>query len=173
MKAEKLTDIKKELTHKTGKELIELTLRLAKYKKDNKELLSYLLYYAEDPMQYAEALKTELEPEFQAFQKHHYYSTKALRKILRTLSRHIKYTASKQVEAELLIWYCRNFLKYADLKTSHKPLRMLLIKQLEKILKALPKLHEDLQFDYRQEVGELVEEARQTTRWFGKSELNL
>ena len=76
MKAEKLTDIKKELTHKTGKELIELTLRLAKYKKDNKELLSYLLYYAEDPMQYAEALKRELEPEFQEFQKHHYYSGK-------------------------------------------------------------------------------------------------
>jgi hypothetical protein len=173
MKAEKLTDIKKELTHKTGKELIELILRLAKYKKENKELLSYLLYYSEDPMQYAEELKKELEPEFKSFQKHYYYSTKALRKILRTLSRHIKYTGSKQVEAELLIWYCRNFLLHADLKTTHKPLRTLLIRQLQKIVNALPKLHEDLQFDYRQEVEQLIEEARRNTRWFTKSELTL
>lgn len=173
MKAEKLTDIKKELTSKSPKELTELILRLAKYKKENKELLSYQLYYSQEPMDYAEALKEELAPEFSGLQKHYYYSTKGLRKILRTLNRHIKYTASKQVEAELLIWYCNNFMLFADMKTSHKPLQTLLVKQLQKITKVLPKLHEDLQFDYQQEFEQLVEAAEQQIRWFSKKELDL
>ncbi|HEY0900119.1 MAG TPA: hypothetical protein VGD90_12345 [Sphingobacteriaceae bacterium] len=173
MKAEKLTDIKKELTYKNEKELTDLTLRLAKYKKENKELLSYLLYYADDPMQYAEMLKTELEPEFATLQKHYYYSSKSLRKILRTLNRHIKYTGSKQVEAELLLWFSKNYLEFADLKTTHKPLRLLLIRQLQKISKVLPKLHEDLQFDYQQEFDHVIEKAEQGIRWFSKKELDL
>lgn len=173
MKGEKLINIKKELATYSDKELTEFLLRLAKYKKENKELLSYLLYYADDPMQYAETLKSELEDEFSSLQKHYYYSSKSLRKILRTLNRHIKYTASKQVEAELLIWFCKNYLRYADLKTSHNPLRTIFARQLEKIYKLIPKLHEDLQFDYQHEFEGLLDEAEASIKWFRKKDLKL
>lgn len=168
MKLEKLSNIKKELSGKSVQELTDLCLRLAKYKKENKELLNYLLFDSEEPLQYAEQVKSFLEDDFKTLQKHYYYSTKSLRKILRLINRHAKYTASKEVEIELLIWFCYNFLKYADTRSSHKPLQALLTRQLEKIQGLFPKLHEDLAFDYRQEYDLLIEEAGKKIKEFGK-----
>jgi hypothetical protein len=169
MKPEKLSDIKKELLQKNIPQLADICLRLAKYKKENKELLHYLLYDSDEPMEYAAKVKSFLEEDFSTIQKHYYYSTKSLRKILRLMNRHAKYTASKQVELELSLWFCTNFLLYADLRTSHKPLQGLLTRQIEKISKLIPKLHEDLQFDYQQEFEELLLAASQKTRWISKS----
>lgn len=141
--------------------MTDLCLRLAKYKKDNKELLNYLLFDADNPLQYAEQVKQFLEEDFKTLQKHYYYSTKSLRKILRLLNRHAKYTASKEVEIELLIWFCNNFLKYADTRSKHKPLLGLFLRQLQKIQALIPRLHDDLAFDYQQEYDLLINEARQ------------
>lgn len=159
MKPEKLTDIKKELLTLDLKELVEICLRTAKYKKENKELLNYLLFYADDALQYAELIKSSLEPEFKTLQKHNYYSVKTLRKILRAMNRHIKFTGSKQVEVEMALWFCRNFLQFADTTSSHKPLKALFFRQMERAFKSLPKLHEDLQFDYQQEFESLEADA--------------
>ena len=41
--------VKKELKNLDNEKLIELCLRLAKHKKENKELLSYLLFEADFP----------------------------------------------------------------------------------------------------------------------------
>lgn len=169
MKPEKLSDIKKELSRRSVQELTEICLRIAKYKKENKELLNYLLFDSSDPLSYAEQVKSFLEEDFKTMQKHYYYSTKSLRKILRLMNRYAKYTASKQVEIELSLWFCNNYLEYADLRTSHKALQGLLIRQLEKISKTLPKLHEDLQFDYQSEFEELLLKAEKQARWISKS----
>ncbi|WP_411272894.1 hypothetical protein [Daejeonella sp.] len=169
MKPEKLSDIKKELAGLTVQELTEICLRIARYKKENKELLNYLLFDSEDPLSYAEKLKAFLEEDFKSIQKSYYYSTKSLRKILRLMNRYVKYTGNKQVEIELSLWFCNSFLFYADLGTSHKPLQGLLIRQLEKISKILPKLHEDLQFDYQGEFENLIHTADDKARWVSKS----
>ncbi len=169
MKPEKLGDIKKELLSRSVQELTDICLRLAKYKKENKELLNYLLYDAAEPLEYANQVKLFLEEEFKNLQKHYYYSTKSLRKIIRLINRHAKYTASKQVELELALWFCDNFLLYADLRTSHKPLQGLLTRQFEKISKLIPKLHEDLQFDYKKEFETLLLDASKRVRWINKS----
>lgn len=169
MQSNTLLEQKKALAQLEKKDLIDLCIRLSKYKKENKELLSYLLYDAHDPLQYAEQVKALLEPEFKTIQKNsYYYSTKSLRKILRTLNRHIKYTLLKQVELELLLWFCINYLKYTDNKTSHKPLQNIFIRQLEKIKKAISKLHEDLQFDYQSEFEDLIHTANKQLNWFSK-----
>lgn len=161
-----LKEIKKELGHLSQAQLSDISLRLAKYKKDNKELLVYLLYHADDPLSYADEIKASLADDFANLPSGYYYSTKTLRKILRTLSRHAKYTASKQAELELLVWFCKNFLEHADLRTSHKPLQGLFNRQAEKILKIIPKLHEDLQFDYQQEINEIIAVAKSKLRGF-------
>jgi hypothetical protein len=93
-----------------------------------------------------------------------------MRKIIRLINRYAKYTGSKQVETELALWFCINFLKYADLRTSHKPLQGLLTRQFEKIIKLLPKLHEDLQFDYQKEFESVVINASEQTRWVNKNQ---
>lgn len=169
MKPEKLTIIKKELNGLSVEQLTEICLRLSKYKKDNKELLNYLLFDANDPLGYAEQVKVYLDEEFKILPKHYYQSSKTLRKILRLMNRHAKYTASRQVEMEMLLWFCNNFLKYADTSTSHKPLQAIFIRQLEKIKGLLPKLHEDLQFDYTQEFDALLVKATEKLRWINSS----
>jgi len=169
MKPEKLITIKKELNGLSIQQLTEICLRLAKYKKDNKELLNYLLYDASDPLAYAGQVKVFLEEDFKTLPRPYYQSSKTLRKILRIMNRHAKYTVSKQVELELLIWFCNSFLKYGDTGTSHKPLQALFIRQLDKIKGVLPKLHEDLQFDYTQEFENLIEQSSEKIRWISKN----
>jgi len=170
MKPEKLSDLKKVLLVLNTTELTEICLRLAKYKKENKELLAYLLFDANEPMKYAEDVKSFLITDFNAMQKHYFYSTKSLRKIIRLINRYAKYTGSKQVETELSIWFCTNYLIYTDLRTSHKPLQGLLTRQFEKITKLLPKLHEDLQFDYQKEFESLIISAAKQAKWVNKNE---
>ena len=170
MKPEKLSDLKKVLLVLSVPELTEICLRLAKYKKENKELLAYLLFDANEPMKYAEDVKSFLIADFNNMQKHYFYSTKSLRKIIRLINRYAKYTGSKQVETELCIWFCTNYLTSADLRTTHKPLQGLLTRQFEKIIKLLPKLHEDLQFDYQKEFEALIIKAAQQAKWVNKSE---
>ena len=170
MKPEKLSDLKKELTGLSAHQLTDICLRLAKYKKENKELLTYLLFDADNPMKYAEEVKNFLLEDFKTMQKHYYYSTKSMRKIIRLINRYAKYTGSKEVETELALWFCINFLIFADLKTSHKPLQGLLTRQFEKITRLIPKLHEDLQFDYQKEFEIVVINASEQTRWVNKSQ---
>lgn len=170
MKPEKLSDLKKELLGLSVHDLTDICLRLAKYKKENKELLTYLLFDSSNPMQYAEEVKLFLLEDFKTMQKHYYYSTKSMRKIIRLINRYAKYTGSKEVETELALWFCSNFLKFADLKTSHKPMQGLLTRQFDKIIKLIPKLHEDLQFDYRKEFELIVINASEQTHWVYKSQ---
>ncbi len=168
MKPEKLTVLKKDLNGLAAQQLIEICLRLAKYKKDNKELLSFLLYHSADPLAYAEEVKTFLQPDFKALPRNYYQMNKSLRKILRLLNRYAKYTASKQAELELLLWFCRNYIAYSDTHTHHKPLQLVFTRQVEKIRQIIAKLHEDLQFDYSQEVETLLTEAEARLSWFSK-----
>jgi hypothetical protein len=170
MRVEKLSDIKKELKSLNSETLTEICLRLAKYKKDNKELLAYLLYDAHDPLQYAEEVKAELTENFKSLSRSSYTATKEVRKIVRLFSKYTKYTGSKEVEIELLIWFCRSYLEFADTRSSHKPLLTILTRQLEKIKRLLPKLHEDLQFDYGEAYKQLIEEADQKVRFFNKQD---
>ena len=163
MKPEKLSNLKKELNERSLHELREICLHLAKYKKENKEYLNYLLFDSRDPMKYAEEVKTFLLDDFKGLNNHYYHSTKSMRKIIRTMTKHAKYTGSKQVEIELSLWFCNNFLKYVDLTTNYRPMYSLLSSQFGKIMKLIPKLHEDLQFDYQKEFEIVFQNASKQT----------
>ena len=72
MNPAKLNDLKKELLNLDSKALVEICLRVAKYKKENKELVNYLLFNAEEPLEYAELVKSSLLEEFENLSKHYY-----------------------------------------------------------------------------------------------------
>ena len=157
MKAATLHELKQELMHLPPKEVLDLCLRLGRFKKENKELLTYLIFEAHDERAFIANIKTDIDTEFAAIPKDNnlYLVKKTLRKILRTINKYIRFTGSKIVEVELLLYYCK-VLKQSGIPI-HKTtaLTNLYEGQLKKIKKALPALHEDLQYDYTRELEEL------------------
>ena len=157
MKAASISDIKQELTNLQPAKLLDLCLRLAKYKKDNKELLNYLLFEANDEQTYISNVKTEMEKAFAEInQSNLYFAKKSLRKILRNTAKHIRYTASKQAEVELLLHFCQT-LKHSGIPLKNSTvLNNLYQFQLKKVAKVIATLHEDLQYDYLKELNQLM-----------------
>ncbi|RKR83461.1 hypothetical protein BDD43_3670 [Mucilaginibacter gracilis] len=168
-----LLEIKKELQQLNGKQAAELVLRMARYKKENKELLAYLLFDADNEMAFADSFKQDVGLMMSQLPSLSYQAAKVLRKTLKQITKYAKFTASKQVEVELLMNFCRNYVEYVDRRTSYKPLRLILTKQLEKIKKVIAKLHEDLQFDYTREFDELLDDAVTRLPWLYKHDLML
>lgn len=156
MKTASVSEIKQELISASPKELLALCLRLVKYKKDNKELLNYLLFEANDLHGYIENIKAEIDEQFtQINYSNLYFVKKSLRKILRTTNKYIKYTASKETEVELLIYFCGK-IKSSTIKISKSTaltnLYNILIKKIKTVAATL---HEDLQHDYNKEIDQL------------------
>ena len=153
MKAASISDIKQELNNLPTVKLLELCLKLAKYKKDNKELLNYLLFEEHDEQAYINNVKKQTEEEFEDINKSNlYFVKKSLRKILRNLSKHIRYTSSKQAEVELIMHFCST-LKNAGIPLKNSTvLNNLYQFQIKKVAKVIATLHEDLQYDYLKEL---------------------
>ena len=156
MKAASISEIKIELNNLPASQLAALCLQLAKYKKDNKELLSYLLFEETDMPAYIESVKKEMDAQFaQINSSHLYFAKKSLRKILRITGKHIRYTGSKQAEAELLIYFCRQLKNSGIHFETSTVLTNLYQAQLKKINAAIAGFHEDLQYDYLKEIKKL------------------
>jgi hypothetical protein len=156
MKTASLNEVRKSLNSLTNKELIEICLRMAKYKKDNKELFTYLLYYSGDEQGYINSVKEEVNRLLNDINRSNsYYAMKGIRKSLRLTNRFIRYSGIKQTEVELLMHFC-NRLKVSGIPIhSTTALNNLYQRQLMKIRKAIASLHEDLQFDYGEEMKRL------------------
>lgn len=156
MKAATIHELQKELSALEPKQLKELCIRLAKYKKDNKELLSYLLFEAHDEKTYIKNIKEEIDILFAEMNRSNAYLTKkSLRKILRFINKFIKYSGIKQTEIELRIYFCTK-VKTSDIPIeTNTVLSNLYNREIEKIKTTFTKLHEDLQYDYKEELEKL------------------
>ena len=156
MKTASISEIKIELNNLPAPQLAALCLQLAKYKKDNKELLSYLLFEETDMAAYIESVKKEMDAQFAEINTSQlYFAKKSLRKILRITGKHIRYTGSKQAEAELLIYFCQQ-LKNSGIRFETSTVLVNLYQaQLKKINTAIAGFHEDLQYDYLKEIKKL------------------
>ena len=149
MKAATIQELKQELTNRPPKELVEICIRLTKYKKENKELLNYLLFESYDELGYTDTVKREMDEAFEELPKSTpYQNKKVLRKILRTVSRYSKFMASKQAEVELLIYFCEKVKATGIRMNKSAMLTNLYNQQLKKIHGVLESLHEDLRYDY-------------------------
>lgn len=157
MKAATIHELKKELQQLDPPRLAELCIALAKYKKDNKELLAYLLFESGDKPGFIREVKGLVDEGFGALDARDnlYFLKKSIRKILRLTNKYVKYMGDKQAEVELLAHFC------LELKRSRIPfhkstaLSNLYDSQVKKIRKALSMLHEDLQYDYQEMLEKL------------------
>lgn len=157
MKAASVNELKEELKQLPANKLVDICLRLAKYKKENKELLNYLLLESDDEEGYVNAVKSEITNEFSNVNSSNlYFAKKTIRKILRIANKHIRYIGTKQAEAELLIYFC-TVLKDSGIAFSKSTaLNNLYQAQIKKARKAVDTMHEDLQYDFKKELDKLV-----------------
>ena len=156
MKAVTVKELNQELTYRTPKELREICLRLSRFKKENKELLTYLLFESSSEPAYIENVKKEMDEQFdQINKKNYYFIKKSVRKILKNTRKYIRYSQKKQTEVDLLLYFCAKLKKLSPTIQRNTSLMNLYNRQIDTIIKKLPGLHEDLQYDYGLELSEL------------------
>ena len=149
MKAVTIKEISQELFNLTPKELRDLCLRLSRFKKENKELLTYLLFESSDEASYVESVKKEIDQQFEKINKRSYYFIKkGLRRILFNTRKYIRYSHNKKTEIDLLIYYCSKMKEFSPSIQGNAALRNHYIRQIRTIREKLGSLHEDLQYDY-------------------------
>lgn len=158
MKTATVKQLKDELKHSSTEELMHLCLRLSRFKKENKELLTYLLFEAHDEAGYIENVKQEIDLQFETINTDSYfYIKKSVRKILRLIKKYSRYSLKKETEVELLLYFCQ---KLKDFKPSIKrnvTLTNIYDRQIAAIKKIITGLHEDLQYDYTMALEDLEE----------------
>ena len=153
MKAASLADIKRELKQRKPEELLAICLRLGRFKKDNKELLTYLLFEAGDEESYISLLKEDVDDMMDEINMSHlYYVKKGLQKIVRSLNKSLRYSGQKQTEVEVRMYFCQCIRKSGIAIERHTTINNLYHREIKRIEKALCGLHEDLQADYKYEL---------------------
>ena len=153
MKSASLKQIKDELKVLPDVELKELILQLARRKKENKEILTYLLFYRNSEDLYIDAVKSLLDEELMSINTSTYYwMKKTIRKVNRLMNKHIRFSGKPETETELRLHFCRMLAELEPSITGNKVLHNLFIRELDKVSRSLKKLHEDLQYDYKREI---------------------
>lgn len=156
MKAVTVSQLKKELVTCSQTELVELCLRLSKFKKENKELLTYLLFESSDETGYVESVKTLINEQFEDINTNNfYYIKKSIRKILRLIKKFSRYSLKKETEVELLIHFCQKLKAFKPSIEKNRMMINLYDRQVALIKKMVDTLHEDLQYDYQVQIDEL------------------
>ncbi|MEQ1553915.1 MAG: hypothetical protein ABL929_07050 [Ferruginibacter sp.] len=145
MKTASLKELKQELENTPTEVLLELCIKLTKYKKENKELLTYLLFEEGNENNYVNSIKTIIDELFETINKTQmYFAKKTLRKIVRIANKYIKYSNSKTTEPDVLLHFCKK-MKALNIYLS----------QIKKIKKAIAAMHDDEQYDYLKLLTEL------------------
>jgi hypothetical protein len=156
MKAVTVNQLKKELITCNPNELVELCLRLSKFKKENKELLTYLLFESSDESGYIESVKSEIDAQFENINTNSYfYIKKSVRKILRLIKKFSRYSLKKETEVELLLYFCLKLNTFKPSIYKNTTLTNMYSRQLLLIKKIVASLHEDLQYDYQIQIDNL------------------
>lgn len=157
MKAVSIKELKDELTNCSPSDLRDLCLHLARFKKENKELLTYLLFEAADESLYITNVKEEVDEQFLLINKKSpYLIKKSFRKILRTIRKYSRYSKKKETEVELMVYFCTRLKKFTPSVGSNTGLHNFYLRQIDAIRKKVSLLHEDLQFDYKEELDRLA-----------------
>jgi phosphoglycerate-specific signal transduction histidine kinase len=160
MKAATVAQIRKELKYRSSDELEQLCLRLARFKKENKELLTYLLFESDDEAAYLEHIKDHISEMFDDINtSSYYYIKKSVRKILRETKKFIRYSSVKESEVELLLFFCKQLREMRPKIDSNRTLMNIFDRQVQLIKSKIKGLHEDLQYDYTNELNNIIQQS--------------
>lgn len=161
MKSLSISQLKQEMKNRSSSDLLDVCLRLAKFRKENKELLTYLLFEVQDERSYIEAIKSEMDQQFiEINQSNIYFAKKSIRKIVRSTNKYIRFSGMKHTEVELLMHFCKRLAESGIPLKNSLALENIYLRQVQKIKKASHSLHEDLQYDYGEELKSIENLAK-------------
>lgn len=152
MKAASIAELKKALVRLEQGELLDACLRLARFKKDNKELLTYLLFLSENEQAYANFLCEEIDEQFELTPNAH---KKTLRKTIRNMDKCLRFSGNKETEAQVRIHFCRTLAASDTPLRRNKVMLNMFNGQLKKIRRVIDSFHEDVQYDYHHVIREM------------------
>lgn len=154
MKTASVKELKEELKFRSDEDLIKIVLRLSRFKKENKELLTYLLFESTDEDDYIDKVKALMDNLFLALNTaNNYRLQKGVRKVLRETKKYARYSGNKETEVALLIHFCRLMRETHPQVLRSKTMRDLMARQIVLIKTRISTLHEDLQYDFEQELN--------------------
>lgn len=154
MKAASVKEIKSALENVSSKELLDICIRLIKFKKENKELATYILFDETDEPGYVANVKASLDLLFDDVHKTNvYFAKKTLRKIVRVANKFIKYSNNATTEVEVLLFVAEKMRKINLEMSKSTALENIYLSLNKKINKAIMLLHEDLQYDYMRQLN--------------------
>ncbi len=153
MKTATINELKLELAAVPTAQVVDLCLKLARFKKENKELLTYLLFEASDEQAYINSIKSETKILFDEINTSSlYFVKKSLRKILRLLNKFIRYSGKAETEVNLLLFFCHTLNQSGIPFETSQIIVNMRQNQIKKITKAIASMHEDLQYEYKKEL---------------------
>ncbi|MEZ5106352.1 MAG: hypothetical protein R2757_17755 [Draconibacterium sp.] len=153
METASISEIKNELKSLSPSQLQEIMIRLVKFKKENKELLSYLLFDAFNQQAFIQNVKEEIDEQFQNLNQSSFYlAKKTLRKALRTTKKYIRFSGLKETEIELLIYFCLKMRKSGIRMNASRVVMNMYINEVKRIKQVISSLHEDIRMDYEDEL---------------------
>jgi hypothetical protein len=157
MRAASVKEIKTGLEEISPKELLAICLRLSKFKKENKELITYLLFEAQDEEAYIRSVKSEIDLSFESLNTNNMYiAKKNIRKIVRIANRFIKYSNLETTAATILIYVCIKIKSSGLNLNKSQALHNIYTSLIKKIKLTISTLHEDLQYDFNSELNEII-----------------
>ncbi len=156
MKAASVKQIKDEMQTLNAAQVQEICLRLVKFKKEAKELATYLLFYKDEEQEFVQDIKAVLDEQYALINSSTaYFAKKGLRKLIRLAGRYTKYTSVPSSNLEIYIYLGQllqgvpaSFKKVQQIKNMFSSVT----KKIEVIYASL---HPDLQFDYKTQLEAL------------------
>lgn len=157
IKPASLKTIKQELSLLPNQEVIQILLKLVRHRKENKELVSFILFDSKDEASYIRQMKLDMDESMKPVTLSNYAtSLKYIRRVLRNTKKIARYSTHNEMEVELLMHFC-SILKSKNLPVKEvKGLSKMWDRCIQCILKAISTLHEDLKYDYQTELDTLL-----------------
>lgn len=148
--------IKTELKQLPPKQVLDLLLRLARFKKENKELLTYILFESANESEYVEQVKKEIAEEMLEIDGlPGYQYKKQFRKIQRKINKPVKYIGNKSATAELYLHMIRMISEKKKTTYLAAFLEKIVQQYTVKIEKLLPGIEDDLAADIRKQLKQI------------------
>jgi hypothetical protein len=161
MKAYSAKEIKKEIELQSPKDLRDIIAHLARFKKENKELLTYLLFAREDEEAYIQSIQENMDELFEQMNTSSYFFIKkTARKILTQIKKFVRYSKKKETEIELLLYYCNRLVDIEPSIFNSTALTNIFQRQMAMIVKNLDDVHEDLQYYYQNDLKDIRERVQ-------------
>lgn len=156
MKAKSLKKLREELVYAEKQDLVDLCLQLARFKAENKELLTYELFYRNNKDLYLTEIETHVDKEFKGLNADSYhYLKKGVQKINRHIKKYVRIAKDPEVEVHLTLYFLEKFKDYQPPLHKQKILNNLYQREYKLVCKKIEKLHPDLQYDYNSALEEL------------------